>query len=169
MAFHGAILGIVVAVLILAKRCKETFFLLTDRIVIVAPIGLFFGRLSNFINAELYGRVTTVPWAMVFPNSDGLPRHPSQLYEACLEGLLLGLFIFFLCRRGWLKMPGRLTGVFLAGYGLARSLIEFVREPDVQVGLVLGNFSMGQMLSLPMIFYGIYLLTRKLAPSKSNT
>ena len=163
MAFHGALLGVAIAVLIMAKRHRVPFFVLTDRIALVVPIGLFFGRLSNFINGELYGRVTTLPWAMVFPNSDGQPRHPSQLYEAGLEGLLLGIIMFMLWRRGWLQQRGRVTGVLLAGYGLARSMIEFVREPDAQIGLVLQSASMGQVLSVPMIIFGIYLIMRRLA------
>ena len=163
MAFHGALIGIAVAVLLMARRHHLPFFALTDRIALVVPIGLFFGRLSNFINGELYGRVTTLPWAMVFPNSDGQPRHPSQLYEAGLEGLLLGIIMFMLWRRGWLQQRGRVTGVLLAGYGLARSMIEFVREPDAQIGLVLQSASMGQLLSAPMIILGIYLIMRRLA------
>ena len=161
MAFHGALLGIAIAVLIMAKRQHMLFFVLTDRIALVVPIGLFFGRLSNFINGELYGRVTTLPWAMVFPNSDGQPRHPSQLYEAGLEGLLLGIIMLVLWRRGWLQQHGRITGVLLAGYGVARGMIEFVREPDAQIGLLLDTVSMGQLLSLPMIIFGVYLIMRK--------
>ena len=161
MAFHGALLGIAIAVLIMAKRHHVPFFLLTDRIALVVPIGLFFGRLSNFINGELYGRVTDVPWAMVFPNSDGQPRHPSQLYEAGLEGLLLGVIMLMLWGRGWLHQHGRVTGVLLAGYGVARSMIEFVREPDAQIGLLLDSVSMGQLLSVPMIIFGAYLIMRR--------
>ena len=161
MAFHGALLGVAIAVLIMAKRHRVPFFVLTDRIALVLPIGLFFGRLSNFINGELYGRVTALPWAMVFPNSDGQPRHPSQLYEAGLEGLLLGVIMFLLWRRGWLQQHGRITGVLLAGYGVARSMIEFVREPDAQIGLMLDSVSMGQLLSVPMIIFGVYLIKRK--------
>ena len=163
MAFHGALLGTAIAVLIMAKRHNMPFFVLTDRIALVVPIGLFFGRLSNFINGELYGRVTTLPWAMVFPKSDGQPRHPSQLYEAGLEGLFLGVIIFMLWRRGWLQQHGRLTGVLLAGYGLARSMIEYVREPDAQIGLFLNSISMGQLLSVPMIICGVYLVMHRQA------
>ena len=163
MAFHGALLGVAIAVLIMAKRHRVPFFVLTDRIALVVPIGLFFGRLSNFINGELYGRVTTLPWAMVFPNSDGQPRHPSQLYEAGLEGLMLGIIMLMLWRRGWLQQHGRVTGVLLAGYGVARSMIEFVREPDAQIGLVLHSVSMGQLLSVPMIIFGVYLIIRRSA------
>ena len=167
MAFHGALLGVAIAVLIMAKRHRVPFFVLTDRIALVVPIGLFFGRLSNFVNGELYGRVTALAWAMVFPNSDGQPRHPSQLYEAGLEGLLLGVIMFILWRRGWLQQDGRLTGVLLAGYGVARSMIEFVREPDAQIGLLLNSISMGQLLSVPMIIFGVYLIMRKSAlPSR---
>tara|TARA_B100000989_G_scaffold240245_1_gene187112 strand:- start:173 stop:1012 length:840 start_codon:yes stop_codon:yes gene_type:complete len=163
MAFHGALLGIAVAVLIMAKRHHVPFFLLTDRIALVVPIGLFFGRLSNFINGELYGRVTTVPWAMVFPTSNGQLRHPSQLYEAGLEGLLIGGIMLILWRRGWLQQHGRVTGVFLTVYGLARGMIEFVREPDAQIGLLLDSVSMGQLLSVPMIVLGVYLVMRRSA------
>ena len=161
MAFHGALLGVAIVVLIMAKRHYVPFFVLTDRVALVVPIGLFFGRLSNFINGELYGRITTLPWAMVFPKSDGQPRHPSQLYEAGLEGLLLGVIMLVLWRRGWLQQHGRITGVLLAGYGVARSLIEFVREPDAQIGLLLNSISMGQLLSVPMIIFGVYLIMRR--------
>ena len=163
MAFHGALLGVAIAVLIMAKRHHLPYFLLTDRIALVVPIGLFFGRLSNFINSELHGRVTSVPWAVVFPNSDGRPRHPSQLYEAGLEGLLLGVIMLMLWRRGWLQHNGRVTGVLLAGYGIARSMIEFVREPDAHIGLMLDSVSMGQLLSVPMIVFGVYLIMRRSA------
>ena len=161
MAFHGALLGVAIVVLIMAKRHYVPFFVLTDRVALVVPIGLFFGRLSNFINGELYGRITTLPWAMVFPKSDGQPRHPSQLYEAGLEGLLLGVIMLVLWRRGWLQQHGRITGVLLAGYGVARSIIEFVREPDAQIGLLLNSISMGQLLSVPMIIFGVYLIMRR--------
>ena len=161
MAFHGALLGVAIAILIMAKRHHLPFFLLTDRIALVVPIGLFFGRLSNFINGELYGRATNLPWAMVFPNSDGQPRHPSQLYEAGLEGLLLGIIMLILWRRGWLQQHGRVTGMLLTGYGVARSMIEFVREPDAQIGLLFDSVSMGQLLSVPMIIFGVYLIMRK--------
>ena len=158
MSFHGALLGVGCALFLLARRLELPFLAVTDRVAMVTPIGLFLGRLSNFINGELYGRVTDVPWAMIFPHSDGKPRHPSQLYEAGLEGLLLGLLMYFFWRRGWLSKVGRLTGVFLYSYGMARFFVEFVRQPDALIGLFGGIFSMGQMLSLPMIIIGLYLL-----------
>ena len=161
MAFHGALLGVVIGLLIMAKRHYVSFFVLTDRVALVVPVGLFFGRLSNFINGELYGRVTTLPWAMIFPKSDGQPRHPSQLYEAGLEGLLLGVIMLMFWRRGWLQQHGRISGVFMAGYGVARIIIEFFREPDAQIGLLLNSISMGQLLSVPMIIFGIYLIMRR--------
>jgi len=102
-----------------------------------------------------------LPWAMVFPKSDGQPRHPSQLYEAGLEGLLLGAIMLMLWRRGWLQQRGRVTGILLAGYGVVRSMVEFVREPDAQIGLLLDSVSMGQLLSVPMIIFGVYLIKRK--------
>ena len=166
MAFHGGLLGVTLAMILFARHHAIPVLKVSDRVSMVLPIGLFLGRLSNFINGELIGRVSEVPWAMVFPGSDGAPRHPSQLYEAGLEGLLLGVVMLILWRRGWLRQDGRLTGVLLAGYGLARSLIEFVREPDAQLGFILGNFSMGQILSFPMIIFGLYLIMRKPAASQ---
>ncbi len=158
MSFHGALLGVGFALLLMARRHELPLLAISDRVAMVTPIGLFLGRLSNFINGELYGRVTNVPWAMIFPHSDGSPRHPSQLYEAGLEGLLLGLLMYLFWRRQWLGAPGRLTGVFLCGYGMARFFVEFVRQPDAHIGLFEGIFSMGQLLSVPMIIVGLYLL-----------
>jgi phosphatidylglycerol:prolipoprotein diacylglycerol transferase len=158
MSFHGALIGICLALWLMAHRHNLPLLTLGDRVAMVAPIGLFFGRLANFINGELYGRVTDVPWAMIFPHSDGQPRHPSQLYEAGLEGLLLGLVMFWCWRRGGLAIQGRMTGLFCLGYGMARFLVELVREPDPQIGLLLGGVSMGQLLTLPMIAAGLFLL-----------
>ena len=158
MSFHGALIGVGLSLFVMAQRNNLPFRALSDRVALVAPIGLFLGRLSNFINGELYGRVTNVPWAMIFPHSDGQPRHPSQLYEAGLEGALLGLVMYILLRKSWLDILGRLTGVFLCGYGLARFLVETVRQPDAHIGLFVGGFSIGQILSLPMVLFGLYLL-----------
>ena len=158
MSFHGALIGIGLALFAMAQRNNLPFLAISDRVAMVTPIGLFLGRLSNFINGELYGRVTDVPWAMIFPHSDGQPRHPSQLYEAGLEGALLGFAMYIFWRKNWLDTPGRLTGVFLCGYGLTRFLVEMVRQPDAHIGLFAGGISMGQVLSLPMILVGLYLL-----------
>ena len=158
MAFHGGLLGVTLAMMLFARRHAIPVLQVSDRVAMVLPIGLFLGRLSNFINGELFGRVSDLPWAMVFPHSDGLPRHPSQLYEAGLEGLCLGLAMLIATRRGWLAYPGQITGLMLAGYGLARYLVEFVREPDTHLGLLVGGFTMGQLLCLPMIAAGLYLL-----------
>ena len=160
MSFHGALFGVGFAIFVMTQRQGLPFLAVCDRVAMVTPIGLFLGRLSNFINSELYGRITDVPWAMIFPHSDGQPRHPSQLYEAGLEGLLLGLAMFLLWRRGWLIASGRLTGVFLFGYGLVRFFVEFMRQPDAHIGLFGDFFSMGQLLSFPMMVVGLYLLRR---------
>lgn len=161
MAFHGGLLGVTVAMWLFARRHGLSVLAVSDRVAMVTPIGLFLGRLSNFINAELQGRVTDVPWAMVFARGDGMPRHPSQLYEAGLEGLGLGLFMLVGARRGWLDRAGLLTAVLLLGYGAARFGIEYVREPDPQLGLLAGMITMGQLLCLPMLAAGAYLLWRQ--------
>jgi len=166
MSFHGGLLGVTMAMLLFAHRHQVPVLQISDRVAMVAPIGLFLGRLSNFINAELYGRVTDLPWAMIFPNSDGLPRHPSQLYEAGLEGLGIGIVMLFGARRGWLAHHGRMTACLLVGYGLARYLVEFVREPDAHLGQLAGFMTMGQLLCLPMLAGGLYLLTRERRKAK---
>jgi phosphatidylglycerol:prolipoprotein diacylglycerol transferase len=139
---------------------KPAFFLANPLEILVAvPIGLFLGRLANFVNGELYGRAAQVPWAMVFPRDpEQVPRHPSQLYEAGLEGIVLFLLLYLLVRRGWLERPGAIGGAFLAGYGLARIIVEFFRQPDAHLGFLLGLTTMGQVLSLPMIIAGVILI-----------
>ena len=132
-----------------------------DRIACVVPIGLFLGRLANFINGELFGRVSDVPWAMVFPRGGPEPRHPSQLYEAALEGVLLFVLLWALQRNERVReKAGFLSGVFLLGYGISRTLVELVRAPDAQLGVLMLGSTMGQLLSLPMIAFGIYLIVR---------
>ena len=163
MAFHGGLLGVTAAIRLFARKHSVHVLHVSDRVAMVAPIGLFLGRISNFINGELQGRVSDVPWAMVFANGDGLPRHPSQLYEAAFEGLVLGAVMLIGARRGWLQLRGRLTAVLLLGYGAARFAIEYVREPDAQLGLLLGIGTMGQLLCLPMIAAGLYLVRRRTA------
>ncbi|MCS6879172.1 MAG: prolipoprotein diacylglyceryl transferase [Geminicoccaceae bacterium] len=161
MSFHGGLLGVLAALLLVARKHALAPLVLGDGLAVAAPPGLFLGRLANFVNAELWGRPTDLPWGVIFPGGGPLPRHPSQLYEAALEGLLLGAVMLFLARRPYRReVAGRLAGVFLVGYGLARFGVEFVREPDPQLGLLLFGATMGQLLSAPMIVAGAFLLWR---------
>jgi phosphatidylglycerol:prolipoprotein diacylglycerol transferase len=161
MSFHGGLLGVLVATWLFARKHKLAFFELTDALAVATPIGLFLGRIANFINAELWGRVTDVPWAVVFPTGGPEPRHPSQLYEATLEGLVLfAVMLWFAGRPYGPTARGRLSGVFLIGYALARIAAEFFRQPDVQIGYLAGGVTMGQLLSLPMLAFGIFLVLR---------
>jgi phosphatidylglycerol:prolipoprotein diacylglycerol transferase len=169
LSFHGALIGMTTACVVFARVHHVPFWQVADTLALAGTPGLFFGRVGNFINGELYGRVTTVPWAMVFPaDAQQLPRHPSQLYEAIAEGLILFLVLRALERRGvargWYR-PGMLAAVFLLGYGIIRFLLEFTRQPDAQLGLVLGPFSVGQVLSVAMVVTGIILLACKLTSS----
>jgi phosphatidylglycerol:prolipoprotein diacylglycerol transferase len=159
MSFHGGLIGVIVSFALFARKHGLPFVTLMDRIACAAPIGLFFGRLANFVNGELYGRASDVAWAMVFPRGGEMPRHPSQLYEAAAEGLVLFLVLACLATRTKaLQRPGVVCGVFMAGYGLARFLIEYAREPDAQLGLFFSFISMGQILCLPMIALGAWLM-----------
>jgi phosphatidylglycerol:prolipoprotein diacylglycerol transferase len=156
MSFHGGLGGTILAMSLFALRRNVPMLSLFDVAAASVTFGLFFGRLANFINSELWGRVTDVPWGVVFPNAGPLPRHPSQLYEATLEGAVLLLVLRILTHRfGSLRRPGLTGGAFIAGYGVARILIEFVREPDVQLGYLAGPLTMGMLLSLPMVLVGI--------------
>jgi phosphatidylglycerol:prolipoprotein diacylglycerol transferase len=170
MSFHGGFIGCVLAVVLFAWRRGIPFLSLGDVTTAVAPIGLFLGRLANFINGELWGRPTDVPWAMIFPNGGPLTRHPSQLYEAGLEGLVLLLVLGMLVRFGALRRPGLLTGAFALGYGDARIFGELFREPDAQLGFLWGGLTMGMLLCIPLILAGFaviaYALTR--APIGKN-
>src|SRR6185437_14024016 len=130
----------------------------SDIITTAVPIGLFFGRVANFINGELWGRPTDVPWAMVFPHGGPIPRHPSQLYEAALEGVVLFIVVGLLVRSGALKRPGIVTGIFAIGYGVARITCELFREPDVQLGFLWGGLTMGMLLCIPLIIAGVAVL-----------
>lgn len=152
MSFHGGFLGVVVALLLFAKRRKKSLLEIGDLVAAATPIGLFFGRIGNFINAELWGRTTDVPWGVIFPGAGAFPRHPSQLYEACLEGLLLFLLLMYLHRRAVPR--GTVMFVFIGGYGAARLVVEFFREPDAHIGFLPGHITMGQLLSLPMLLVG---------------
>lgn len=156
MSFHGGLIGTITAGWIFTRVHKIKFFELADIVIITAPIGLGLGRLGNFINGELYGRVTTVPWGMVFPSGGPLPRHPSQLYEFFLEGVVLFSILWFLKNKNF--KPGTLTGLFLIFYGIFRIFLEFFREPDVQLGFVLGPFTMGQILSTLTILAGAAII-----------
>lgn len=160
MSFHGGFVGALVGGVIAAKIIKMPYLSLVDLVIIGAPLGLFFGRCANFVNGELWGAPTDLPWSVVFGGSAGMiPRHPSQLYEALLEGLLLFVILFVMSRRRPPYPRGTFTGVFMLGYGLARFLVEFVRLPDVQLGYLYGDwFTMGQLLSIPLIIAGIALL-----------
>lgn len=162
LSFHGAVIGMAVACALFARRHRIPFLALTDTVALCGVPGLFFGRIGNFINGELYGRPSNVPWAMIFPTDPlRVPRHPSQLYEAIGEGIILAGALWLLDRRarngGWYR-PGLVSGAFLVGYGLVRFLLEFTRQPDAQLGLVLGPFSMGQLLSVLTLVIGLAIL-----------
>lgn len=155
MAFHGGALGVILALILFAWWQKIHLLRLADIVCACVPIGLFFGRIANFINGELFGRVTDVPWAIVFPRGGLYPRHPSQLYESLLEGALLFLILLFLYKKLDLKeRPGVVSGAFLAGYGAFRMVVEMFRQPDAHIGFVFFQVSMGQILSLPMVIGG---------------
>ena len=159
MSFHGGIVGVILALLIFARLIKYPFLKLTDLISPLVPVGIFAGRLANFINDELWGRVSDVPWAVRFPRGGYLPRHPSQLYEACLEGILLFVVLNLMWKNKYCREhTGLISAAFLLGYALCRILIEPFREPDTQIGLLWGGFTMGQYLSVPVIALGLYLV-----------
>jgi len=161
MSFHGGIAGVIVAIIWFARARGIATFALADQIARVTPLGLLLGRLANFINGELYGRPSDVAWAMVFPHGGPAPRHPSQLYEALLEGALLFVVLWWLARRTEGKVgPGFVTGAFLAGYALARSFAELYREPDVFLGFFVAGTTMGQWLSLPMLLAGLWFMAQ---------
>lgn len=175
MSFHGGLLGVIIAVLIFSYRNKFNPLVIGDYIAPTVPIGLFFGRIANFINAELYGRVTDVAWAVRFPTFDGLtePRHPSQLYEAITEGLLLFLILHIcLYKTNILKKQGQLTGLFLSGYAICRIFSEFFREPDSFLGFVItangAGITQGMILSVPMFFIGVGLIINSNTKSLKN-
>ena len=163
MSFHGGLIGVMVAMFIYAKNKGYQFFQITDWIAPQIPIALFLGRIANFINAELYGRETDVAWGMIFPTDpDALIRHPSQIYEALLEGLLLFVFLNFIIKAT--EKVGRHSAYFLIGYGIARSIAEIFRTPDLVWGndfLLFSFITQGQLLSVPMIVLGLIILLRK--------
>jgi phosphatidylglycerol:prolipoprotein diacylglycerol transferase len=158
MSFHGGLLGMVAAEVMFARRRGLPVLALADIVAAAAPIGLFLGRIANFVNGELFGRPSDVPWAMVFPRGGPLPRHPSQLYEAAIEGLVLLLVLHLMVRVGVIERRGTLAGAFLIGYAVARMLAELFREPDAHLGFLLGGTTMGQWLSLPLLLAGLALV-----------
>ena len=167
MSFHGGIVGVIIAMYLAAKHVNFSFLKLTDFTAPLVPVGIFLGRLANFVNDELWGRVTNVAWAVRFPNGGYLPRHPSQLYEACLEGVVLFVILNLMwtnkqCR----ERKGFISGAFLLGYALFRMLLEQFREPDAQLGFLWSGVTMGQLLSLPALLGGVYLLSK--AKSEQN-
>jgi phosphatidylglycerol---prolipoprotein diacylglyceryl transferase len=165
MSFHGGLAGATLGVWLFARREKISFFSVADLVCAVAPIGLFLVRIANFIKPELWGRPTDVPWAMVFPGAGPLPRHPSQLYEAGLEGLALGVVLAVAVWAGAFRRPGLTSGLFIGLYGLARIFCEFFREPDPQLGFLFGGATMGMLLSAPLVALGalmvVYSLRRR--------
>ena len=162
MAFHGGLTGAAIGAWLFSRRVHTPMLTVTDLCCAVAPIGLFLVRIANFIKPELWGRPTDMPWAMVFPGAGPEPRHPSQLYEAGLEGLALGLILAFAVRAGAFRKPGLTTGLFVAFYGLARIFCEFFREPDPQLGFLFGGATMGMLLSAPLVALGAFLIVYSL-------
>ena len=157
MSFHGGLLGVIFASIWFAKKNNQDPYVYLDTVSIVAPIGIFFGRVANFINSELYGTETSLPWGVRFIQVDDLYRHPSQLYEAFFEGILLFIILFYLKKKFWLKNPGFISGMFLLIYSIFRFFIEFLRVPDEHLGYFALGLSMGQIISLIFLIIGIYL------------
>ena len=162
MSFHGGFLGVALAIILFCWSRRIDAFRVGDLVAAAVPIGLFFGRIANFINGELWGKPSTVPWAMVFPGAGPLPRHPSQLYEAALEGIVLFIVLRLATHvYGSLHRPGLTIGLFALGYGVARILVEFARQPDEHIGYLLGGFlTMGMVLSLPLVILGALFIWR---------
>ena len=161
MSFHGGLIGIIIASILFARKNGQDYFLYLDQVSLVAPIGIFFGRLSNFINSELYGIPSEVPWAVTFIQIDNLSRHPSQLYEAISEGIILFLILLYFRNKNFLNKPGLISGLFLIFYSIFRFFIEFTREPDTHIGLLIFNMTLGQIISLLFFFTGIILFYKK--------
>jgi len=161
MSFHGGLLGVILATLLFAKKNNHNPFEYLDIVALVSPIGIFFGRIANYINSELYGIETEMPWAVKFTKVDDLFRHPSQLYEAALEGLILFIILLYFRYKGFLKIPGTISGIFLIFYSFFRFIVEFFRVPDEQLGYLFFNLTMGQIISLIFFIVGIYLIFKK--------
>ena len=168
MSFHGGLLGVIIASILFAKKNNHNSFQYLDIIALVAPIGIFFGRIANFLNSELYGITTNVPWSVKFVQIDNLNRHPSQIYEAIFEGLILFLILIFFRNKNYLKFPGLISSLFLIFYSIFRFVIEFFRAPDDQLGYILLNMTMGQIMSLTFFLTGIYLAITRYEIKKRN-
>lgn len=169
MSFHGGLIGVIVATIIFSKIKKINFFNLTDIIACVSPIGIFFGRIANFINGELYGKPTIMPWAVIFPSIDNIPRHPSQIYEAILEGgILLIIIIFFAFRKNLILRTGYISGLFLMLYSIFRMFSEIFREPDYHLGYFLNYYSMGTILSFITFIFGLLIVLNVKKNEKNN-
>ena len=154
MSFHGGLLGIIIASILFAKKNNQNPFIYMDLVSLVAPIGIFFGRLANFINSELYGTVSDVPWSVIFVKVDNLTRHPSQLYEAFLEGIILFLLLIYFRKKNYLLKPGTISGLFLIFYSIFRFFVEFYRVPDEHIGYLVFNLSTGQIVSVVFLIIG---------------
>ncbi len=169
MSFHGGLLGVILSCFFYSSKQKKPFLLITDVLAVLAPIGLFFGRIANFVNGELWGRPSEVPWAMIFKYADEQPRHPSQLYEAALEGLLLFIIMQIAMRIQWFKSSaGRLSAFFLLGYGTARFSVEYFRQPDLGLENVIWGLTMGQTLTLAMFAIAFILIFYSYKSSKGK-
>ena len=168
MSFHGGLIGVIAAGIWFSKKNNQNIFSYLDVVSIVAPIGIFFGRIANFINSELYGIETNVSWAVKFVKVDNLYRHPSQLYEAFLEGIILFIILLYFRNKGFLKMPGVISGLFLILYSIFRFIIEFVRVPDEQLGYIFLNLTMGQIISFIFLCIGTYLIIIKYEIKKES-
>tara|TARA_S200000501_G_scaffold80315_1_gene72144 strand:- start:4605 stop:5387 length:783 start_codon:yes stop_codon:yes gene_type:complete len=168
MSFHGGLIGIIVVTFLYAKRNNHNPFKYLDIVSLVAPIGIFFGRIANFINSELYGTETNLPWGVMFIQVDNIYRHPSQLYEAIFEGIFLLLILIYFRYKGFMKSPGFISGLFLIFYSVFRFLIEFFRVPDEQLGYIFLNLTMGQIISLTFLVIGSYLIFAKYEIKKES-
>ena len=157
MSFHGGLLGVLASTIIYAKKHNVNKFIFLDLIAGSAPIGIFLGRIANFVNSELYGRETNILWSVIFTKIDNITRHPSQIYEALLEGLILFFILFFFIKKNYLLKPGLISSLFLIFYSLFRFLVEFFRVPDEQVGFIYLNLTIGQIISLIFLSFGFYL------------
>ncbi|MDC0395977.1 prolipoprotein diacylglyceryl transferase [Candidatus Pelagibacter sp.] len=157
MSFHGGLVGVIVASILFANKNKTDLFIFLDLVALSAPIGIFFGRIANFINSELYGRPTDLPWSVQFTLIDNIKRHPSQLYEAILEGVILFFLLNFILKKNYIKNPGQISGLFLIFYSLFRFLIEFFRSPDPQIGYLILNLTIGQLISIIFLLAGTFL------------